>query len=106
QQVPTDHALAYLEQALEARPDHDGALALYERLCDELGQPQRLPARWVAYLAQAPERPEAAYRRKRLAEAYLSSNQIDYAIVCLEWLLEEGDPEAAERLVGLYRQVG
>lgn len=106
QQVPTDHALAYLEQALDARPDHDGALSLFERMCDEVGQPQRLPGRWVAYLGQAGDRPEAAYRRKRLADAYLEAGQVDYAVTCLEWLLQEGDPEAAETLVELYRQQG
>lgn len=106
QQVPTDHALAYLEQALDARPDHDGAMLLYERMVDEVGQRGRLPQRWVAYLAHAPDRPESGRRRKALARAYLDAGQVDYAITCLEWLLEAGDPEAAEELVTLYRQVG
>lgn len=106
QQVSPERALGLLEQALDARPDHDGAMSLYERTCEDLRQPQRLPARWVAYLAHAPGRPEAAFRRKRLAGAYLDAGQIDYAITCLEWLLDEDDAEAAEQLVGLYRQVG
>jgi len=106
QQVPTDRATPLLEQALDARPDHDGAMSLFERYCEEIGQPQRLPGRWVAYLAHAPGRPEAAYRRKRLSQAYLDAGQVDYAITCLEWLLDDGDAEAAETLVGLYRQVG
>ena len=106
QQVPTDHALAYLEQALDARPDHDGAMLLYERMAGEIGQPARLPPRWVAYLAHAPDRPESATRRKQLAQAYLDAGQVDYAITCLEWLLDAGDAEAAEQLVTLYRQVG
>ncbi|MCB9593175.1 MAG: hypothetical protein H6719_10620 [Sandaracinaceae bacterium] len=106
QQVSADRALTLLEQALDARPDHDGAMSLYERYCDELRQRPRLPARWVAYLAHAPSRPEAAYRRKQLAQAYLDAGQVDYAITCLEWLLDEGDAEAAEHLVTLYRQVG
>lgn len=106
QQLGADRALVLLEQALDARPDHDGAMSLYERHCEDLRQPQRLPGRWVAYLAHAPARPEAAYRRKRLAQAYLDAGQLDYAITCLEWLLDENDAEAAEQLVGLYRQVG
>ncbi|MEZ4337143.1 MAG: hypothetical protein R3B82_10990 [Sandaracinaceae bacterium] len=106
QQVTADRALVLLEQALDARPDHDGSMSLYERYCEDIRQPQRLPGRWVAYLAHAPSRPEAAYRRKRLAQAYLEAGQVDYAITCLEWLLDENDAEAAEQLVGLYRQVG
>lgn len=106
QQVATNHALVLLEQALDARPDHDGALSLYEQINEETGQSQRLPARWVAYLAHAPNGPESAHRRRRLADAYLRAGQVDYAITCLEWLLEDGDPEAAETLVGLYRQKG
>lgn len=106
QKVAPDHALAYLESTLDARPDHDGALALYERHAAELGQVALLPARWVAYLAHAPDRPEAAERRLRLADAYLEAGQTEYAITCLEWLLEDGDAEAAERLVDLYRSVG
>ncbi len=104
--VPPEHGLAYLESALDARPDHEGALALYERMASELGQPTRLPARWVAYLAHAGDRPEAHPRRRRLAEAYLEAGQVDYAITCLEWLLEEGDADAANRLVELYRSQG
>ena len=106
QQVPAEHALAYLEQSLDARPDHDGAMALFERMCDDLGQAKRLPGRWVAYLAHATERPEASYRRRRLADAYLAAGQVDYAVTCLEWLLDEGDPEAAGLLVDLYRRQG
>lgn len=106
QKVPPDHALPHLESALDAKPDHEGSLALFEKIAEKTGQPHRLPARWVAYLAHAHDRPEAGYRRKRLAEAYLEAGQVAYAITCLEWLLDEGDPEAAERLVDLYRAEG
>jgi tetratricopeptide (TPR) repeat protein len=106
QRLGSDDAMAYLEQALDARPDHEGSLAAYERLADDAGETARLPGRWVAYLALAPDRPEASARRKRLAEAYLAVNQIEYAVTCLEWLLDEGDPEAAERLVDLYKRQG
>jgi golgin subfamily B member 1 len=106
QKVQTEHAMSYLEQALDARPDHEGALAFYERLANETGQLPLLPARWVAYLANASERPEARGRRLGLADAYLSAGQVEYAITCLEWLLEDADAEAAERLIDLYRSQG
>ncbi|MGE0790982.1 MAG: hypothetical protein AB7S26_35250 [Sandaracinaceae bacterium] len=106
QQVPPDHSLPYLEQALDSRPDHEGAMTLYERVCEDMRQSARLPGRWVAYLARAADRPETAVRRKRLAQAYLDAGQVEYAITCLEWLLDDGDPEAAEMLVDLYRQQG
>ncbi|MFC1464375.1 MAG: hypothetical protein ACFLMY_05950 [Candidatus Brachytrichaceae bacterium NZ_4S206] len=106
QKVAPEHALAYLDSALDARPDHEGALSLYERHADELGQRTRLPARWVAYLAHAPDRPEAQPRRRRLADAYLEAGQVEYAITCLEWLLDDGDAQAAGQLVDLYRSQG
>ncbi|MCC6877221.1 MAG: hypothetical protein IT378_23145, partial [Sandaracinaceae bacterium] len=106
QHPPADRQLAYLEQALDAHAEHEGALALYEHVAEQVGQPQRLPARWVAYLARVPDGTAAAHRRKRLAEAYMAAGQLDYAVTCLEWLLEERDPEAADRLVELYRHQG
>ncbi len=106
QKVDADEARGYLEEALDLRPDHDGALARYEELVDALGEVTLLPARWVAYLAQASDHPHAAYRRRRLADAYLEAGQTQYAITCLEWLLDEGDPEAAEILVPLFRAAG
>lgn len=105
-QLPADLAIAYLEAALDARPDHEGALSLYERLCEERGQLERLPRRWVAYLTHVPDGPRAAATRWKLAEAYLAAGQIEYAITCLEGLLEARDARAAQRLAELYRAQG
>lgn len=102
---PAD-AVAHLETALDAVPDHEGALALLERIAEHVGHMELLPNRWVAFLARAPNAPTAHERRQRLARAYLDAGQVEYAISCLEWLLDEGDAEAASQLVDLYRRVG
>ncbi len=101
-----NEAVETLAQALDASPDHDGALSLLERIAERVSHFELLPPRWVAFLARAPDGPNARERRKRLANAYLEAGQLDYAASCFEWLLEEGDPEAADTLVGLYRQLG
>ncbi len=106
QSVPPDHGLAYAEAALDAAPDHDGAMELFEQLAAEMGREDLLPIRWVGYLQAAPDAPAVDRMRRQLGHAYLEAGQIDDAIVCYEPLLENGDPEAAERLVDLYREAG
>jgi tetratricopeptide (TPR) repeat protein len=106
QKLPPTEAVPLLERALDTTPDHDGALTLLERIAERVGHFEILPARWVAFLARAPEGPSAKERRKRLARAYLEAGQIDYAITCLEWVADEGEPETVEQLVELYRRVG
>lgn len=106
QKVPPAEAVPHLELALDGVPDHDGALTLLERIAERVGHFELLPHRWVAFLSRAPDAPSARERRRRLAKAYLHAGQLDYAITCLEWLLEEGDAEAALNLVQLYRDHG
>lgn len=106
QNQPPTEAVETLSAALDASPDHDGALALLERIAERVGHFELLPPRWVAFLARAPDAPEARERRKRLGHAYLDAQQLDYAASCFEWLLEEGDADAADTLVGIYRQLG
>jgi tetratricopeptide (TPR) repeat protein len=106
QRVPPEHAVSYAEAALDAAPDHEGALALLDRVAHELGRSDLLPARWVGFLQVAPDAPAARALRRRLGEAYVEAGQLDDAIVCFEPLLDEGDAAAAERLVELYRYAG
>ncbi len=106
QSVPPDHGIAYAEAALDAAPDHDGALDLLERIAGDLGRADVLPVRWVAYLQVAPESPTTDRMRRRLGAAYVEADQLEDAIICYEPLLERGDAEAAESLVDLYRRAG
>jgi len=106
QSVPPDHGVAYAEAALDAAPDHDGALDLLERIAKDLGRNDVLPIRWVAYLQVAPESPTTDRMRRRLGAAYVEAKQLEDAIICFEPLLERGDTEAAEALVDLYREAG
>ncbi|MBN8611799.1 MAG: hypothetical protein J0L92_14485, partial [Deltaproteobacteria bacterium] len=106
QKLPPTEAVPLLERALDTTPDHDGALTLLERIAERVGHFEILPGRWVAFLARAPESPLARERRKKLARAYLEAGQVEYAITCLEWVAEEGDPETVEQLVDLYRRMG
>ena len=106
QSVPPEHAVAYAESALDAAPDHDGAMALLEQAAVQISRPDLLPVRWVAFLQAASDAPGAMEMRRRLGEAYIDAGQFDDAIVCFEPLLRMGDASAAERLIDLYRQAG
>jgi Flp pilus assembly protein TadD len=106
QRLPPADSVPLLEQALDASPDHESSLALLERIADHVGDRRILPPRWVAFLARAPEAPGGKERRRKLAHAYLEAGQEEYALQCLEWLLDEGDAEAASLLVDLYRRAG
>ncbi len=104
-QAPAE-AVETLAQALDASPDHEGSIALLERIAERVGHFELLPPRWVAFLARAPDSPGARERRKRLAHAYLDAGQLEYAASCFEWLVAEGDADAADTVVGIYRQLG
>ena len=104
-QQPTE-AVETLSQALDAAPDHEGSIALLERIAERVGHFELLPSRWVAFLARAPDSAGARERRRRLAHAYLDAGQLDYAASCFEWLVAEGDADAADTVVGIYRQLG
>ncbi len=102
QGVDPEAALAYLEAALGASPQHDGALAMLEQLAPQLGRADVLPPFWVAYLAQAGEGPEVDQRRVYLARAYEKSGQIDDAIYCLQQA--RADAQVAEYLLQLQHK--
>ena len=77
QGVAETDALPYLESALQAMPDHEGALALLERLAPELGRGDLLPRYWVAYVASAGDGPDLDSRRVLLGQAYLQAGQAE-----------------------------
>ncbi len=106
QRVGAEHALAYTEAALDASPDHDGAMELLEDLAGREGRGDLVPIRWVGYLRAAPDAPRADDMRRNLGRAYVEAEQLDDAIVCFEPLMAKGDLEAAEILIDLYRRVG
>jgi tetratricopeptide (TPR) repeat protein len=88
--VAPEDALDYLEAALAAAPDHDGALHLMEQLAERLGRSELLPKYWLGYLAHASEGPELDQRRMSMAAVYAEAGQLDDAIVCLEQVRTEG----------------
>lgn len=101
--VPPEHALAYAEAALDTAPSSNAAMDLLERLSHEMNQSHLLPMRWVSYLEVAPDGPRVSRVRFSLGQAYIEAEQNEDAIVCLEPLLKEKHPGAAELLVTLYR---
>lgn len=98
--------VAFLESALDASPDHDAALTFLESVAAVARAEARLPLRWIRYVGLAPNGPNSAARRIRLADAYESAGQLADTIMCLEPLLASGDVEIARRLVGLYTREG
>ncbi|HEY2732575.1 MAG TPA: hypothetical protein VGI70_01250, partial [Polyangiales bacterium] len=90
QAVAPEDALDYLEAALTAAPNHDGALHMLEQLATRLGRPELLPKYWLAYLANASEGADLDRRRLSMARAYADAGQLDDAIYCLEQVRTEG----------------
>jgi tetratricopeptide (TPR) repeat protein len=104
QAVAPEDALDYLEAALTATPNHDGALHLMEQLAETFGRPEVLPKYWLGYLAHAGEGPELDRRRVYMAKAYEQAGQLDDAIFCLEQVRTEG--MAAQQLSELKARRG
>lgn len=98
--------IAFLEAALDAAPDSDEALAQLEKLAPAARVEARLPIRWIRYVSLAPNGPNVAMRRGRLADAYEAANQLADAIACLEPLEAGNDPAITARLAQLRQKSG
>ena len=94
QAVSDDYALAYLEAALDAVPEHARGLALLDTVAPRLGRKEVCAARWVAAIRAAPNAPETRELRLKLARAYNKAGQTADAKACLAPLLEKNDTEA------------
>jgi hypothetical protein len=101
--VSDDYALAYIEAALNAVPDHAASLALLELVAPRMGRADALAPRWLAAIASTKDRTISRPLRLKMANAYLSVGQIPDARICLEPLIAEADPEALE-LARLVRE--
>jgi tetratricopeptide (TPR) repeat protein len=97
QRVSDDYALAYLEAALDAIPDHEPALRLLQTVAPRMGRADAVPARWVASIQHAPDGPLSRELRLKLAVAYRTAGQLEDARLCLKPLVERGDAEALAR---------
>jgi|GEM_PF-1584832 len=94
QAVSDDYALAYLEAALDAVPEHARGLALLDTVAPRLGRKEVCAARWVAAIQAAPNAPETRELRLKLARAYKKAGQNEDARACLAPLLDKNDAEA------------
>ena len=96
QAVADDYALAYLESALDAVPDHEMALSLLDVVAPRSGRADALAPRWLAAIRAARSSELARALRLKMARAYVSVGQHHDARICLEPLLAAGDQEAIE----------
>jgi hypothetical protein len=92
--VSDDYALAYIEVALDAVPDHAEALELLEQVAPRMSRGDVLAPRWLAAIRAGDDASLARALRVKMARAYLAVGQLDDARICLEPLLEVGDMEA------------
>jgi tetratricopeptide (TPR) repeat protein len=106
QAIDEPQALPYLESALTSMPDHEGSLAMLERIAPSQGQAQLLPTYWVRFVASAGDGPEADQRRLWLGRAYLQSGQFEDAIYCLQPAVEHHFEGADELLAEAYAGLG
>jgi tetratricopeptide (TPR) repeat protein len=106
QAIDESQALPYLESALASMPDHEGSLAMLERVAPTQDQEQLLPTYWVRFVASAGDGPEADQRRLWLGRAYLQSGQFEDAIYCLQPAVEHHFEGADELLAQAYAGLG
>ena len=106
QMVDASEAQAWAEAALDAAPDHEGALGL---LTEQLGlsdQTEVLRERYRTFLEAAPDSPHALEVRRWLGRIAVDQGPVEEAIACFEVLRDAGDPEAPGVLADLYRRTG
>src|SRR5262249_36666475 len=102
-----DGARAALQSALDAKPDHTGALAAFAELCASQKDWDAAEQAWVrlSRLLPQPEDQRAVYAR--LGELYaVHSVNLSRAEVALKEVLKRGpdDMPTLERLVDVYRR--
>ena len=106
EQYDGEHALAYSEAALDARPSHDRAMQLAAHFARVLDREASIAPRWAAYIKLNPDGPLAFEGRKALARAYEESGKIEEAIKVLDPVKNDPDPSVAMRLSELYTRAG
>jgi len=99
--VTDDYAFAYAEAALDAVPNHEGALGLLESIAPRVDRDDAVAMRWVAALQASPSDPGARVIRLKLARAYEVAGQLSDAKACLEPIATADDPEARALLASL-----
>ena len=92
--VSDDYALAYIEAALDAVPDHAPSLELLDVVAPRMGRADALAPRWLHAIRFTDQPALARSLRLKMASAYLAVGQLNDVRVCLDPLLAQGDPEA------------
>ncbi len=93
-EVDDDYALAYLEAALDAVPDHDESLDLLETVAPRMRRGDVLAPRWLAAIRVGRDPSLVRSLRLKMARAYIAVGQLPDARICLQPLLSKGDNEA------------
>ncbi len=106
QMVDASETLAWSEAALDAAPDHEGALGLLTEQLGLSGSTDALRERYRAFLGAAPDSPYALEVRRWLGRIAMDQGPLEEAITCFEVLRDAGDPEASTLLADLYRRTG
>ncbi len=102
--VPREQQLEHIEAALDAAPEHLGALELLERMFPS--DRERLIDRWGKHVEAFPDGPMADDLRVRLCEAHRDAGRPEEAVRWLEPLARQGRLEHALTLVELHVEVG
>ncbi|MET0282978.1 MAG: hypothetical protein ABW352_00850 [Polyangiales bacterium] len=93
-EVSDDYALAYLEAALDAVPDHEDSLTQLEALAPRMQRGDVLAPRWLGAIRAGRDPALTRSLRLKMARAYIAVGQLPDARICLEPLLSRGDDEA------------
>lgn len=99
-------ALGYCDAALDAWPENEGALALFEQTCRETGRLELLADRYRRLLEPLAASPLLADVYRRAGQIAAELGAVDEAIDYFEGLLPVGEPADRQALADLYRRAG
>lgn len=105
-QASGDAVLGYCEAALDAWPEHEGTIALFEDVCRDSGRLDLLADRYRRLIEPLAESPLIADIYRRAGNLAMELGELDEAIGFYEGLAPLNDPSDHQVLTDLYRRAG
>lgn len=99
-------ALGYCEAALDAWPENETALTLFEQTCHETGRLDLLADRYRRLVEPLVDSPLLGEVYRKAGHLATELNELEEAVAYFEGVLPLGEPADKEALIELYRRTG